>query len=99
MRNYVSNCTEITGLDRDWECSFLTILPDIIENCLFILWRHLDFYFVHCIPSDEERRMLAGPTLGSSHMRRLQGTVGAQTCSIFFSVLKRLLLPGKTKQV
>jgi len=44
----------------------------VIENCLFILWRHLDFYFLHCIPSDEERRMLAGPTLTSSHMRRLQ---------------------------
>lgn len=58
------------------EASFLTTLPDIIENCLFILWRHLDFYFLHCIPSDEERRMLAGPTLSSSHMRRLQGTVG-----------------------
>lgn len=44
----------------------------IIENCLFILWRHFDFYFLHCIPSDEERRMLAGPPLISSQMRRLQ---------------------------
>lgn len=43
----------------------------IIENCLFILWRHLDFYFLRCIPSDEERRILAGPPLISSQMRRL----------------------------
>lgn len=70
------------------EASFLTTLPDIIENCLFILWRHLDFYFLHCIPSDEERRMLAGPTLSSSHMRRLQGTVGTLWCSKNFAALK-----------
>ena len=54
----------------------LTPSTDIIENCLFIIWRHLDFYFLHCIPSDEERRMLGGPTLTSSRLRKLQGIVG-----------------------
>ena len=53
----------------------LTYSTDIIENCLFILWRHLDFYFLRCIPSDEERRILAGPPLISSQMRRLHGSV------------------------
>ncbi|KAK3096434.1 hypothetical protein FSP39_000076 [Pinctada imbricata] len=23
---------------------------DIIENCLFILWRHLEHYLIHCVP-------------------------------------------------
>lgn len=44
----------------------------IIENYLFIIWHHLDFYFLHCIPSDEERRMRGGLTLTDSRMRRLQ---------------------------
>ena len=87
-KKIVRICTEIPWLDRVLKPSFLTTLPDIIENCLFILWRHLDFYFLHCIPSDEERRMLAGPTLSSSHMRRLQGTVGTLWCSKNFAALK-----------
>ena len=59
------------GSERIFNLNSFT--TDIIENCLFIIWRHLDFYFLHCIPSDEERRMLAGPTLAGSRMRRLQG--------------------------
>ncbi|XP_013384593.1 nuclear pore complex protein Nup205 [Lingula anatina] len=42
-----------------------------IENCLFILWRHLEYYLVHCVPADQ------GQTLFQLHakkhaMRRLQ---------------------------
>ena len=59
------------GSERIFNLNSFT--TDIIENCLFIIWRHLDFYFLHCIPSDEERRMLAGPTLGGGRIRRLQG--------------------------
>ena len=54
----------------------LTLTSDIIENYLFIIWRHLDFYFIHCIPSDEERRMRGGPSLTDNRMRRLQGVLG-----------------------
>ena len=54
----------------------LTLTPDIIENYLFIIWRHLDFYFLHCIPSDEERRMRGVPSLTDNRMRRLQGVLG-----------------------
>ena len=44
--------------------------------------------------------MLAGPTLASSQMRRLQGTVGAQRCLRIFLYQKAgILLHGKTKQV
>ena len=53
----------------------LTLTPDIVENYLFIIWRHLDFYFLHCIPSDEERRMRGGPSLTDNRMRRLQGVL------------------------
>ncbi|CAI9734078.1 pore complex Nup205 [Octopus vulgaris] len=26
----------------------------IIENCLFILWRHLEYYLLHCVPLDQQ---------------------------------------------
>ncbi|XP_031567591.1 nuclear pore complex protein Nup205-like [Actinia tenebrosa] len=42
----------------------------IIENSLFILWRHLDFYFLHCIPSDEEHSILHGGHV-TGRMRKL----------------------------
>lgn len=32
-------------------CVFLTFyIPDIVEHLLYILWRHLQFYLVHCRP-------------------------------------------------
>jgi len=27
-------------------------MADIIENCMFLLWRHLEFYLVYCNPVD-----------------------------------------------
>lgn len=77
LRQSGSDITDTSGSTAVWDRNvFLTLTlftTDIVENCLFIIWRHLDFYFLHCIPSDEERRMLAGPTLAGSRMRRLQG--------------------------
>lgn len=77
LRQSSSNITDASGSTAVWETERIfnlnSFTTDIIENCLFIIWRHLDFYFLHCIPSDEERRMLAGPTLAGSRMRRLQG--------------------------
>lgn len=77
LRQSGSDITDTSGSTAVWDRNvFLTLTlftTDIVENCLFIIWRHLDFYFLHCIPSDEERRILAGPTLAGSRMRRLQG--------------------------
>ena len=45
---------------------------DIIENLLYILWCHLQFYLVHCKPVDMEGNLgVAGA--GRPPMRRMQG--------------------------
>jgi len=48
---------------------------DIIENCMFLLWRHLEFYLVYCSAVDagsslyqlsaqkQQLRSLTGPFL------------------------------------
>ncbi|XP_048578619.1 nuclear pore complex protein Nup205 isoform X2 [Nematostella vectensis] len=43
----------------------------IIESSLFILWRHLDYFYLRCIPSDEENTLL-NQGQASTRMRRLQ---------------------------
>ncbi|KAG8138021.1 hypothetical protein E2320_003954 [Naja naja] len=44
----------------------------IIETCLFILWRHLEHYLLHCTPADSQASLLAPRTQLRS--RRLQET-------------------------
>ena len=46
--------------------------PDVVENLLYLLWRHLTYYMVHCKPVDPE---LTLGISGISHtsMRRMQG--------------------------
>ncbi|CAG5133814.1 unnamed protein product [Candidula unifasciata] len=46
----------------------------IVENCLYITWRHLDFYLVHCIPADQTT--MTTPTLmrHRTGLRKLTGT-------------------------
>lgn len=45
---------------------------DIIENLLYILWCHLQFYLVHCKPVDMEGN-LGVVGAGRPPMRRMQG--------------------------
>ncbi|XP_059166343.1 nuclear pore complex protein Nup205-like isoform X2 [Physella acuta] len=46
----------------------------IVENCLYILWRHLEFYLVHCIPADQSS--MTAPTL-MRHRTGLRKLTGA----------------------
>ena len=48
---------------------------DIIENLLYILWCHLQFYLVHCKPVDMEGN-LGVVGAGRPPMRRMQGGWG-----------------------
>ena len=45
---------------------------DIIENMLYILWRHLQYYLVHCKPVDPDIS-LGVQGIDRSGPRRLQG--------------------------
>jgi len=46
----------------------------IVENCVYILWRHLEFFLVHCVPADA--RVMTAPALArhQAGIRRLTGT-------------------------
>ncbi|XP_037740131.1 nuclear pore complex protein Nup205 isoform X3 [Chelonia mydas] len=48
----------------------LSLCSYIIETCLFILWRHLEYYLLHCTPTDSQDSLLAFRTPFKS--RRLQ---------------------------
>ncbi|ETE62674.1 Nuclear pore complex protein [Ophiophagus hannah] len=50
----------------------LSLCCYIIETCLFILWRHLEHYLLHCTPADSQASLLAPRTQLRS--RRLQET-------------------------
>uniref|UniRef100_A0A8C4M664 Nucleoporin 205 n=1 Tax=Equus asinus asinus TaxID=83772 RepID=A0A8C4M664_EQUAS len=50
----------------------LSLCSFIIETCLFILWRHLEYYLLHCTPTDSQDSLFASRTLFKS--RRLQET-------------------------
>ena len=45
----------------------------IIENCLYILWRHLSFYLEQCKPVDMEPDLVLPGLTSRPAMRRLQG--------------------------
>ncbi|KAF3819379.1 hypothetical protein GH733_013529 [Mirounga leonina] len=49
----------------------------IIETCLFILWRHLEYYLLHCTPTDSQDSLFASRTLFKS--RRLQDSFTPET--------------------
>ena len=59
---------------------YLNVRADIIENSLFILCKHLEYYYLYCIPSDREVSTLQTSLSGRTKPRRLQGN-----CSIFYS--------------
>ncbi|XP_017831104.2 nuclear pore complex protein Nup205 isoform X1 [Callithrix jacchus] len=55
----------------------LSLCSFIIETCLFILWRHLEYYLLHCMPTDSQDSLFASRTLFKS--RRLQDSFGSET--------------------
>lgn len=49
------------------------VSADIIEICLFILWRHLEHYLLHCTPTDSQDPLLFSRM--SFKKGRLQGKI------------------------
>ncbi|GFN90053.1 nuclear pore complex protein nup205-like [Plakobranchus ocellatus] len=45
----------------------------IVENCLYVIWRHLEFFLVHCVPADQSS--MTTPTFMRHQvgMRKLTG--------------------------
>ncbi|CAG2238144.1 NUP192 [Mytilus edulis] len=52
-------------------------LSYIIENCIFILWRHLEYYLVHCVPNDQQPSIYQVHIQRQQQMRRLQDLTGS----------------------
>ncbi|KAL4232887.1 hypothetical protein ACF0H5_007574 [Mactra antiquata] len=48
----------------------------IIENCLFLLWRHLEYYFKYCVPADKGENQYQTQSRRQLQIRRLQDIVG-----------------------
>ncbi|XP_054940792.1 nuclear pore complex protein Nup205 isoform X2 [Physeter macrocephalus] len=55
----------------------LSLCSFIIETCLFILWRHLEYYLLHCTPTDSQDSLFASRTLFKS--RRLQDSFASES--------------------
>ena len=53
--------------------SFLDSRADILENCLFIIWRHLEYYLLRCVPADQQPLAFQSVAHRQQQMRRLQG--------------------------
>uniref|UniRef100_A0A4W6C0K7 Nucleoporin 205 n=1 Tax=Lates calcarifer TaxID=8187 RepID=A0A4W6C0K7_LATCA len=41
----------------------LALCSYVIETCLFVLWRHLEYYLLHCTPTDPKDSLLPGASL------------------------------------
>uniref|UniRef100_A0A669DB95 Nucleoporin 205 n=1 Tax=Oreochromis niloticus TaxID=8128 RepID=A0A669DB95_ORENI len=52
----------------------LALCSYVIETCLFVLWRHLEYYLLHCIPTDPKDSLLPGSTLYRSRLADGRGT-------------------------
>ncbi|XP_046581767.1 nuclear pore complex protein Nup205-like [Haliotis rubra] len=48
----------------------------IVENCLFIIWRHLEYYLLHCIPVDQQPLAYQAHMRRHNQIRRLQDLTG-----------------------
>uniref|UniRef100_A0A4W2EDV0 Nucleoporin 205 n=1 Tax=Bos indicus x Bos taurus TaxID=30522 RepID=A0A4W2EDV0_BOBOX len=55
----------------------LSLCSFIIETCLFILWRHLEYYLLHCTPTDSQDSLFASRSLFKS--RRLQDSFASES--------------------
>ncbi|XP_075066511.1 nuclear pore complex protein Nup205 isoform X3 [Mixophyes fleayi] len=54
----------------------LSVCSYIIETCLFILWRHLEYYLLQCTPSDSQESLFSSASFSS---RRFQATLNSDT--------------------
>uniref|UniRef100_A0A3P8UYZ2 Nucleoporin 205 n=1 Tax=Cynoglossus semilaevis TaxID=244447 RepID=A0A3P8UYZ2_CYNSE len=47
----------------------LALCSYVVETCLFVLWRHLEYYLLHCTPTDPKDSLLSGASLVRSHLQ------------------------------
>uniref|UniRef100_A0A7M4FQN5 Nucleoporin 205 n=1 Tax=Crocodylus porosus TaxID=8502 RepID=A0A7M4FQN5_CROPO len=66
----------------------LSLCSYIIETCLFILWRHLEYYLLHCTPADSQDSLLSSRS--SFKSRRLQDSFSSEPNLDFRSGLNRV---------
>ncbi|NXK44426.1 NU205 protein, partial [Chauna torquata] len=66
----------------------LSLCSYIIETCLFILWRHLEYYLLNCTPTDSQDPLLSSRT--SFKRGRLQDSFGSEPNLDFSSGLNRV---------
>uniref|UniRef100_A0A7N4PRP8 Nucleoporin 205 n=1 Tax=Sarcophilus harrisii TaxID=9305 RepID=A0A7N4PRP8_SARHA len=66
----------------------LSLCSYIIETCLFIFWRHLEYYLLRCTPTDSQDSLLASTATFKS--RRLQDAFTSETNLDFRSGLTRV---------
>ncbi|KAH9505618.1 hypothetical protein Btru_056038 [Bulinus truncatus] len=45
----------------------------IVENCLYIIWRHMEFFLVHCIPADQSSMTTPSFLRHKTGIRKLTG--------------------------
>ncbi|KAK7106896.1 nuclear pore complex protein Nup205-like [Littorina saxatilis] len=57
----------VTGKGKE-----LQHLSYILENCLFIMWRHLEYYLLRCVPADQQPLAFQNIAHRQQQMRRLQ---------------------------
>uniref|UniRef100_A0A8C3GAA1 Nucleoporin 205 n=1 Tax=Cyclopterus lumpus TaxID=8103 RepID=A0A8C3GAA1_CYCLU len=46
----------------------LSLCSYVIETCLFVLWRHLEYYLLHCSPTDPKDSLMPGASLYRSRL-------------------------------
>ncbi|XP_035827391.1 nuclear pore complex protein Nup205 [Aplysia californica] len=68
----------------------------IVENCLYIIWRHLEFFLVHCVPADQGHMTM--PTL-LRHQTGIRRLTGALDSSLNSSVVGSPLVASGLSQV
>ncbi|XP_061177614.1 nuclear pore complex protein Nup205-like isoform X2 [Saccostrea echinata] len=54
----------------------------ILENCLFMLWRHLEYYLIHCVPVNQQTSVYQSQTRRHTQLRRLQDLTGISHSSL-----------------
>nr|XP_022290304.1 nuclear pore complex protein Nup205-like [Crassostrea virginica] len=54
----------------------------ILENCLFMLWRHLEYYLIHCVPVTQQSSSHHGQARRQTQLRRLQDLTGTSRSSL-----------------
>ncbi|CAH2276623.1 nuclear pore complex Nup205 [Pelobates cultripes] len=51
------------------KAKLLSVCSYIIETCLFILWRHLEYYLLHCTPSDTQDTLFSDTSFGNKQFQ------------------------------